>query len=45
MLGNFNIRTDLALEAKEDCDAQKISVSRSYCSEEKDEKRKSIRQQ
>ena len=39
MLGNFNIRTDLALEAKEGCDAQKISVRGVTVQEEKDEKR------
>lgn len=39
MLGNFNVRTDLALEAKEDCDAQKISVRGVRVQEERDEKR------
>ncbi len=39
MLGNFNVRTDLALEAKEDCDAQKVSVRGVHVKEERDEKR------
>lgn len=39
MLRNFNVRTDLALEAKEDCDAQKISVRGVTVSEEKDEEK------
>ncbi|MCI7812514.1 MAG: GPR endopeptidase [Lachnospiraceae bacterium] len=39
MLGNFNVRTDLALEAKEDCDAQKIPVRGVHVQEERDEER------